>query len=314
MNILVTGGAGFIGANLVSMLAENKHTIAILDNLSTEASLTRAAMLKRTYDVPTDTRDIKDISDVLREYIRIDAITHLASPISVQESIKNPHEYRKDINEGTLHVLEAAKQRNIRRVVLASTAAVYGNPNVVPIREGHPVDPLTPYATEKYAAECHARMFAREHGLETVILRLFNVYGPGQDARSPYSGVIAKFMQCFLNDKPPIIYGDGEQTRDFIYVSDVVDAFHCALTKQVEPGLTVNIGEGKACSINLLVKMIEGCRAQVIKPIYQEARPGDILHSEADIKRAHKHLGWRPHTPQGEGMLKTWEWYAKQSY
>ncbi len=324
MHVLITGGAGFIGSNLLPRLLERNHEIHyIVDNLSAgEASKQRAKQIERTYkQIEVAEYDVLHIRSILRDIKggfvprttkpagKIDAIVHLASPISVAESIENPDKYREEVNKGTARLLEGAKENNIKRIILASTAAVYGNPEKIPTPENARIDPLSPYAYEKFAAEALARLYGREHGIETIILRLFNVYGPGQDPSSPYAGAIPNFMRCLKEGKVPKIFGDGEQTRDFVSVNDVCDAIILALElEKPEPGLTLNIGSGKAATLNSVVKSCIALSGNNVQPAYQQPRPGDIRNSQADITKAKKCIGYFPKITLEEGLKKTWDW------
>ncbi len=324
MHVLITGGAGFIGSSLLPKLLERNHEIHyIIDNLSAgEASKQRAKQIERKYSqIEVAEDDVCNIRGFFRNikggYIpgttkpagKIDAIVHLAAPISVAESIENPDKYRDEINRGTARVLEGAKENAVRRVIIASTAAVYGNPEKMPITEDAAADPLSPYAYEKFAAEALARMHAREYGMETIILRLFNVYGPGQDLSSPYAGAIPNFMRCLKEGKAPRIFGDGRQTRDFVSVNDVGDAIILALElDKPEPGMTLNIGSGNAATLNSVVKSCIALSGNSIQPVCQQPRPGDIRNSQADISKAQKCLGYAPKITLEEGLKTTWEW------
>jgi UDP-glucose 4-epimerase len=332
MHVLVTGGAGFIGSHLVGELFKRGHKIQVIDNLSAgEASRQRAKYIEHTYR--RNDKDATEVAelDVLysKTFLRniekkfphddkgkptewFDAIVHLAAPISVAESIENPHKYREGINTATTHLLEAAREKNIKRVIIASTSAVYGNPEKLPISEDAKPNPLSPYAWEKFSTECLARMYAREYKMETVILRLFNVYGPRQDPSSPYTGVITNFMQSVKKGKPPVVFGDGKQIRDFVHVDDVIRAIMWAIEqKQVEPGLTLNIGSGKPYSINNVANACIKLSKHNLSISYQPPRAGDIRQSLADITKA-KALGYAPQKTLETGLREVWTWYTGQ--
>jgi UDP-glucose 4-epimerase len=311
MHVFVTGGAGFIGSNLIVELCAQGHRVSGLDKYAAGAiARERAQKLRAAHGVVLDERDTHDIKASIAALAeRPDAIVHLAGPISVPESLTNPEKYRRDITEATGCVLEAARALGIKRVVFASTAAVYGNPAALPVSERTPIDCLSPYAKEKYEAERLMRAAASEHGVETVILRFFNVYGSGQDPTSAYSGVVSKFMERVASGLPPMMYGDGLQTRDFVHVSDAVAAIIAGLTRNVRPGATVNIGSGKATSIVELARAVVRLGGTALEPQSVPAREGDIRHSVADIALARKELGYAPQTALKEGLRLTWEWF-----
>lgn len=311
MHVFVTGGAGFIGSNLIAQLCAQGHRVSGLDQYAAGAiARERANKLRAEHGVVLDERDVHDIKASIAALAeRPDAIVHLAGPISVPESMTNPDKYGRDITEATACVLEAARAAGIKRVVFASTAAVYGNPATMPVSERTPIDCLSPYAKEKYNAEGLLRATASEHGTEAVILRFFNVYGQGQDPTSAYSGVVSKFMERVAQGLPPVMYGDGLQTRDFVHVNDAVAAISAGLTREVRPGLTVNIGSGKATSVVELARAIARLGGAALEPQSAPAREGDVRHSVADIGLAKKELGYVPQTGLEEGVRQTWEWF-----
>jgi nucleoside-diphosphate-sugar epimerase len=325
MRIFVTGGAGFIGSHLIRKLREQKHDVDAIDNHSTcpAVSKRRERELEKDKNVEVWGMDIKatyGVLDSLEKRNRakgtikegepaVDAIVHLAAPISVVESIRDPGKYADEIYKGTISVIDAAKAKGVKRVILASTAAVYGNPEKMPITEYIKTEPLSPYAISKRAAENYAHMAAKNDGLETVILRFFNVYGPDQDPTSPYCGVISNFMLQAKEKKSFAIFGDGSQTRDFVYVGDVCDAIIAALLAKVEPGLVLNIGSGTETSILELshkIAKITGVQHEIDK---KDARKGDILRSLAAVERAKKHIGFEPKVSLDEGLKTTWEYF-----
>jgi nucleoside-diphosphate-sugar epimerase len=323
MHVLVTGGAGFIGSRLIKMLRKQSHDVDAIDNHSNSPAVSkrREKDLEHDKEVEVWDIDIKDTNTVLK-YLKkrkdlkeqdqtpaVDAIVHLAAPISVAESMNNAQKYCDEIHRGTISVLEAAKMYSIKKVILASTAAVYGNTERLPVTEHVKTDPQSPYAISKLAAEGIARMYSREHGIETVILRFFNVYGPDQDPSSGYSGVISKFMLQAKEKKPFIIFGDGKQTRDLIYVDDIVLAVTSAIEKHVEPGIVINVGSGKETSILDLAQATAKVAGVPYKVEHKEPRKGDILRSEAAIDRAKSKLGFEPKTSLEEGLKQTWDWF-----
>ncbi len=320
MHILVTGGAGFIGSHLIKKLCAQDHKVDAIDNFSAgDITKRREKDIEKAKNAEvwkSDARDTKVVLYHLRKRNNIaddipalDAIIHLAAPISVAESIIDPKKYCNEIHRNTINVLQAAVDEKVKKVIIASTAAVYGSPERMPVSEHTKPDPLSEYAASKLAAEHSAKIFSREQGIETAILRFFNVYGPDQDPASSYAGVITKFMQCAKTKTQPVIYGDGKQTRDFVYVEDVVDAIITATTKKIEQGIVLNIGSGTAVSINELWQKITTIAKWPGKPKYEDAKKGEVQNSQAEITKAKKNIGYEPKTSLEDGLKKTWEWY-----
>lgn len=313
MRVLVTGGAGFIGSHLIARLLEGRHQVTGIDDLSAKGPARQRAHALNRESIIVSEHDVRNIRPVLRCLpYKPDAIVHLAAPISVPESIENPAKYRDAITVATHRLLDCAREERIMRVVIASTAAVYGNPRRMPVREDDALAPLSPYAHEKLVAENLAKAYAKEHNLETVMLRIFNVYGPGQDPSSHYSGVVSKFMEQVVQNKPPVIFGDGTQTRDLVYVGDVADAIIAGLEHRVEPGLIVNIGSGSAITINGLARAIIRLSGNDLQPRYAPPREGDIKHSQADISKARQELDYSPRVSLEEGLRRTWDWFTAE--
>jgi len=312
MHVVVTGGAGFVGYNLVLKLLEQGNDVTVIDNLSGGAPAQRRNALLGKRGIPVRTEDIFSLRNELAG-ISADALVHLAGPISVPDSYTNPAQYREQIAGGTAAVVEACRVLGIPRIAFSSTAAVYGNTPHVPVREDQ-LDlsiPRSPYAEAKLAAEETLGKAAREHGMKTVILRLFNIYGPEQDPVSQYSGVVCKFLERVASRQPPVVHGTGMQTRDLVYVGDVADAFIAAITKPVLPGLTANIGTGRECAIKELASTACSLAGASLEPLYAEARGGDIFRSCANVDRAREQLGWAAKTPLAEGLQKTFAWYRE---
>jgi len=325
MRVLVTGGAGFIGSHLIRKLRGQKHDVDAIDNHSTcpAVSKRREKEIEQDREVEVWKMDIKatyGVLDALEKRNRakktikegepaVNAIVHLAAPISVEESMRDPGKYADEIYKGTISVIDAAKAKGVKRVILASTAAVYGNPEKMPISEYIKTGPLSPYAISKRAAENYAHMAAKNDGLETVILRFFNVYGPDQDPTSSYSGVISKFMVQAKEKKPFVIFGDGNQTRDFVYVGDVCDGIIAALLAKVEPGRVMNIGSASETSVLTLAQKIAKISGEPYEIEKKEARKGEILRSVASIEWAKKHIGYEPKVFLDEGLKMTWEYF-----
>ena len=287
LRVLVTGGAGFIGSHLVKALVKAGHQVRVLDNLSTGFIENLADVLNAIEFVRGDVRDYGVVESVVRG---VDAVVHLAALIDVAESVEKPDLYF-DVNvRGTYNVAKASK--NVSTFVFSSSSAVYGEPIRVPISEDHPLMPKSPYAASKVSGEAFVQAFANQYGFRPVILRLFNVYGPKQSRA--YTGVIIEFIKRVSRGEPPVIFGNGEQTRDFIHVSDVVEAIMLSLSNEGARGV-FNIGSGEGIVINRLANLILKLMGREdLKPIYAQPRPGDIRHSIADIIRAQKELGFKP--------------------
>jgi nucleoside-diphosphate-sugar epimerase len=303
---LVTGGAGFIGSHLVDALLRQGTRVTVIDNLTTG----KMENLREAWaDVDFHEGDIRD-RGLLRKLMDGAAVVfHQAAVVSVPLSVAQPLA-SAEVNEmGTLAVLETARQAGCRRVVLASSSAVYGDDPQLPKHEAMGLRPLSPYAVQKMVGETYAGLYGTLYGLETASLRYFNVFGPRQDPSSPYSGVISIFMDRAVAGRPPVIYGDGEQTRDFIYVADAVAANLKAATSEEAPGHTFNVGTGRTITINRLWQSVAGLAGHAVAPEYQAAREGDIRHSVADIEAARRHLGFAPQVGFEEGLARTHAWY-----
>ena len=308
-NVLVTGGAGFIGSHLVeALLAEGCH-VTVLDNLFSGSLSNLAAVKDRVKFYQGDIRDRQVLLDISND---CELIFHLAAEVSVPRTVKEPLESAM-INEiGTIVVLEAARHNRVKRVVFASSCAVYGEGLKGPKQERMNPEPLSPYAVQKLTGEFYARLYQQLFGLETVCLRYFNVYGPRQDPSSPYSGVISIFMNKAIAAEKPVIYGDGNQYRDFIFVQDVIRSNLLAGSMKKAVGRTFNIGTGRFVSINQLWEVIRRQAGLDIQPDYQPRRPGEILESVADIGRAEKRLGFKPQYALEAGIQMILEWYREQ--
>jgi len=306
MKVLVTGGAGFIGSHLVDGLLARGHSVTVFDNLSSGTmDNLKTHTGKPAYRFIQG--DIRDAEAVERALAGVDAVIHEAAMISVPLSVKNP-EFARSVNvDGTLTLLKASLGHGVKRFVYVSSCAVYGEQAELPISENAPLQPLSPYASSKLAAEKNCLAFHERDGLETVCLRYFNVYGPRQTT-GEYAGVMMKFLERLHTDQPPIIYGDGEQTRDFIFVGDVAEATLLALERKGVAGEVMNIGTGEATSINKLCEVfLRLVGKSELKPIYEVPRGGDIKHSLADITKAKKILSFKPKTSLEEGVKKLWE-------
>jgi len=305
MRILITGGAGFIGSRLAAKLAEEGEEVIVLDNFSTGRESNLRELGSRVQVIRGDVRNLDDVEKAVRG---VEGIAHLAALIDVAESVEKPRLYF-DVNVyGTLSLLEAA--RRVEVFVFASSAAVYGDPLKLPITEDHPLRPLSPYGATKVAGEALVHAYAAMRGFRPVILRLFNVYGPKQSRA--YAGVVTEFVRRALRGEPPVIYGDGTQSRDFVYVDDVVEYFARALRMESVIGV-YNIGSGKAVSVLELAELVARALGKPeLKPVHAPPRPGDIKHSVADISRAVRDFGYSPRTRLEEGLKMTAEALAKE--
>jgi len=307
MRYLVTGGAGFIGSNTVDELVRRGDDVVVLDDLSTG----KAANLDQ---VRTKIRLIQDSItnlEALRGTCRgVDCVIHLAAQTSVPRSVKDPIETNLINVDGTLNVLVAAHDAKVKRVVFACSCAVYGITSVLPIKESASLAPISPYGLSKQVGEAYGRVFQELYGLEFVSLRYFNVFGPRQDPGSPYSGVLSIFNAALLGGTQPTIYGDGEQSRDFVYVGNVVEAILLAAERKDAPGLALNIGTGDRYTLNQTLALLEKITGRPARAKYAAPREGDIRDSQADIGLAQKVLGYHPRFGFEEGLKRTWEWFC----
>jgi UDP-glucose 4-epimerase len=299
--VLVTGGAGFIGSHLTDALLQSGIAVTVLDDLSTghRGNLTDSLKQDGLDIVEGDVRDQGLLQRVLRG---VDAVFHLAAVVSVPYSVERPQETFAVNREGTRRLLEACTRGDVHRIIYTSTCAVYGEPRYLPIDEGHPTQPLSPYAQSKLEAEELCLAFHQSQGLAVTILRLFNVYGPRQGS-GPYSGVITQFIHRLAEGQAPVIFGDGSQTRDFVHVQDVVHAFTQALHRPEAVGRVFNVATGTPTSLSHLAQvMIQLFQAGDMHPEYAAPRTGDIQHSHANIHAAQQYLGFHPHTTLEAGL------------
>ncbi|MCG6918806.1 MAG: SDR family oxidoreductase [Deltaproteobacteria bacterium] len=308
---LVTGGAGFIGSNLVERLVGLSFEVKVLDDLSSGFLRNLEPFRENIEFIEGDVRDMATLQQVMSE---VEVVFHQAAVVSVPQSIEDPMETGMVNDLGTLYVLEAARHNGVRRVVFASSCAVYGDLPQVPKKEDMDTKPLSPYAASKLNGETYARLYGDLYGLETVCLRYFNVYGPRQDPSSPYSGVISIFMDSAARGERPTIYGDGEQYRDFVYVADVVQANLLAAQRENISGVTINVGTGKPVTINSLWRNIAELAGVQGEAKRADFRPGDIRQSVAEISRARELLDYQSYHSLEEGLQFTWEWYRSRSY
>ena len=310
MKVLITGGAGFIGSHLARRSLALGHDVAVLDDLSTGR---RRNLDEVMADLEFFEGDIRSPSDVEQAIAGCDAVLHQAALPSVPRSIACPADSHEVNATGTLNVLIAARDAGVQRFVLASSSSVYGSTPGLPKKEEMPTLPLSPYAVAKCAAESYARSFHGVYGLETVGLRYFNVFGPRQDPQSEYAAVVPRFIAAFRAGEAPVICGDGEQSRDFTYVENVVDANMAALVSEAAPGRVYNIACGERITLNQLV---HGLRQQIgtsVEPVHGPPRPGEVRHSMADVSRAREDLGYEPRIGLAEGLSRTVDHFTAES-
>jgi nucleoside-diphosphate-sugar epimerase len=308
MRYLVTGGAGFIGSNMVDELVRRGHEVAVLDNLSAgnEANL---AGVRNKIDFREGS--ITDLAAVQSACRGMDYVIHLAARTSVPQSVKDPLETNHVNIDGTLNVLVAARDAKVRRIVYAASSAAYGESPTQPKRETMPSEPISPYGVTKYVGELYAQVFGRVYGLENASVRFFNVFGPRQDPTSQYSGVLSRFMLAVIEGQPPVVYGDGEQSRDFTYIENIVDETLRACEAKGASGLMFNGGTGARITLNQVLKLLEKITGKKIQAKYDPPRTGDIRDSQADLSLARKVLGYEPRVQFEEGLGRTWDWYKK---
>ncbi len=306
MRYLVTGGAGFIGSNTVDELVRRGHSVVVLDDLSAgkEENLSQVAG-----KIGLIRGSITDLETVRAACRGTDYVLHLAARTSVPRSVKDPLETNRVNVDGTLNVLVAARDAQVRRVVFAGSSSVYGETPTLPKVETMMPEPISPYGVSKLVGEIYARAFGRAYRLENVSLRYFNVFGPRQDPNSPYSGVLSRFITALLDGAQPLVFGDGEQSRDFTYVDNVVEANLLACEAVKASGTAINVGTGGRFTLNHTLKLLEKIAGRPAKPKYDPPREGDIRDSQADIELARTVLGYSPRVDFEEGLRRTWEWY-----
>ena len=305
---LVTGGAGFIGSNIVEALLKKGCEVKVLDNFSTGK---RENLKKFGNDIELIEGDVRSYHTVKQAVLGVEVVLHQAALPSVPRSIADPIT-SNDVNvNGTLNVLDASKDCGVKRVVFASSSSIYGDTPELPKHEKMMPNPLSPYAVSKLAGEKYCQVFSRVHGLHTIALRYFNVFGPNQDPNSQYSAVIPKFIKAIMNDERPVIYGNGTQTRDFTYVDNVVEANLIAAEKDCESGLVMNCACNEQIILNELVNEINYYFSKNVKPIYETIRKGDIKHSYADIRLIKEFLGFEPVTKFKKGIEKTINYFKQ---
>jgi nucleoside-diphosphate-sugar epimerase len=302
---LVTGGAGFIGSHLVEELVRRGERVRVVDNLSTGKRQNVAHLTS----VEFVEGDLADLEVARRAVTGMDYVLHQAAIPSVPRSVQDPITSNRANIDASLNILVTARDAGVKRLVYAGSSSAYGDTPTLPKIETMPTAPLSPYALQKLVAEQYCQMFTRLYGLETVTIRYFNVFGPRQDPSSPYSGVISLFISALCEGRQPTIYGDGEHTRDFTYVANVVDGVLRACTAAGASGEIINVATGGRISLNTLFKTIRDLVNARVQPLYAPPRPGDVKDSQADISKARRVLGYEPLVSFEEGLARTVAWY-----
>jgi nucleoside-diphosphate-sugar epimerase len=308
MRYLVTGGAGFIGSNTVDELVRRGHSVVVLDDISSGKEDNLAEIRNKITFIKGSITDIEVVRKAMHE---AEYVLHLAARTSVPRSVKDPVETNRINIDGTLNVLVAAKELKVKRVVFAASSSVYGETATLPKVETMRPEPISPYGVTKYVGELYGQTFGRCYGLENVALRYFNIFGPRQDPGSPYSGVLAKFCTAFLEGTQPVVFGDGEQTRDFTYVENAVQANLLACEAPNASGTVFNVGVGGRISLNDVLRELARITGKTVEAKYEAPRDGDIRDSQADISQARVFLGYEPRVTFEEGLARTLEWYRE---
>jgi nucleoside-diphosphate-sugar epimerase len=302
---LVTGGAGFIGSHLSEEIVRRGHSVRVADSLITG----KRSNLDHIQGVEFLQGDLADEAFARQAVQGMDYVLHQAAIPSVPRSVKDPITSNRANVDATLNVLVAARDAGVKRLVFAGSSSAYGNTETLPKHEEMPTSPLSPYALQKVVGEQYLQMFTRLYGLETVSIRYFNVFGPRQDPTSPYSGVISVFATALIENRSPKIYGDGEQTRDFTYVANVVDGVLRACEANGASGEIINVATGGRISLNQLFHTMKQLVGATADPTYVETRAGDVRDSQADISKAQRILGYAPIVSFEDGLRQTVEWY-----
>ena len=308
MHYVVTGGAGFIGSNTVDELVRRGETVIVLDDLSSGKEDNLAEVRSKISIIKGSITDLEAVRKAVQS---ADYVIHLAARTSVPRSVKDPIDTNKINVEGTLNVLVAARDAKVKRVVFAASSSAYGETPTLPKVETMQPEPISPYGVAKYAGELYAQMFGRVYGLENVSLRYFNIFGPRQDPDSPYSGVLAKFCTAFLEKTQPLVFGDGEQSRDFTFVENAVAANLLACEAPNASGKVFNIGTGTRVTLNQTLALLADLTGNKLETKYEPPRDGDIRDSQADITQARDILNYEPLVTFEEGLRRTVEWYRE---
>lgn len=306
--VLVTGGAGFIGSNLTEALLKKGCSVRVLDDFST-GKRENLTFDKEYASLEIIEGDIRHLQTCQKAVEGMEYVFHQGALPSVQRSVEDPETSHAVNAGGTLNILLAARGRGVKRVIYASSSSVYGDTPTLPKHEEMPTNPLSPYALQKYVGEQYCRLFYQLYGLETISLRYFNIFGPKQDPNSLYSAVIPKFIDALVQDRPPIIFGDGEQSRDFTYIENVVQANLLAMSTEHLHGEAINIACGKRISLNQLLNVLKKILGSKISPLYQEPRMGDVRHSLADIRKGKEIINYEPKVGVEMGLKKTVEFF-----
>lgn len=306
---LVTGGAGFIGSHLAEELVRRRHRVRVVDSLITG----RRRNLEHLPDVEFIHGDLSEAEVAAHAVAGMDYVLHQAAIPSVPRSVQDPATSNRANITASLSLLVAARDAGVKRLVYAGSSSAYGNTPTLPKREDMAPNPLSPYALQKLVAEQYCQMFTALYGFETVTTRYFNVFGPRQDPGSPYSGVISLFSTALLEGRRPIIYGDGEQTRDFTYITNVVDGVLRACEAPQAAGEVMNVATGGRISLNQVLDVMKRIAGSSVEPIYQESRAGDVRDSQADISKAKVLIGYEPTVGLEEGLRRTLEWCRAES-
>jgi nucleoside-diphosphate-sugar epimerase len=306
MRYLVTGGAGFIGSNTVDELVRRGHSVVVLDDLSTGKEENLADVRSKITFVKGSIIELEAVQKAIHQ---AECVIHLAARTSVPRSVKDPLETNRINVEGTLNVLVAARDNKVKRLVFAASSSAYGETPTLPKIESMDARPISPYGVSKFVGELYASVFGRCYGLETVCLRYFNIFGPRQDPDSPYSGVLSRFASAFLSDEKPVVFGDGEQTRDFTFVENAVQANLLASEAPGAAGQVFNIGTGTRVSLNQTLELFRRISGKSLQVQFEPPREGDIRDSLADISKAKAVLGYDPTVSFEEGLERTYSWY-----
>ena len=305
---LVTGGAGFVGSALVRELLRRDERVRVVDDFSVGLRQNLSEVVDRIELLEVDITDLERLRPTLEG---VDYVLHQAALRSVPRSVHNPLPSNYVNVVGTLNLLVAARDAGVKRFVYGGSSTAYGDTPTLPKRESMPPNPISPYAVSKLAGEMYARVFTRIYGLPTVCLRYFNLFGPRQDPRSPYSAVLSIFIAALIRGERPNVFGDGEQSRDFTYVDNAVEANLLACTPPGAVGEVINIATGQRQTLNRTLALLRELIGTNVEPIYGPPRPGDVLHAHADIGRARELLGYEPKVSFDEGLRRTVDWYRE---